>query len=156
MKFQKTYFAKKSTIIKKWLLIDAKNEILGRLASQIAKVLMGKNKLNYTPNMDCGDNIVVINAQKIKFTGKKILKKLYYKHTGYPGGLKQKTALEIINSSFSEKILRFAVTGMMPKESFLARKQLKNLYIYPQTNHNHMGQNPTLVKITKKIKIKKR
>merc|ERR1712100_736497 len=144
MGLQKTYFIKETA--KKWLLINATNITLGRLASQITKVLRGKHKCNYTPFIDCGDNVVIINAKKIKLTGKKLLDKIYYKHTGYPGGLKEKAPSEIINGAFPERLLKIAVKGMMPKNSSLAKRQLKNLYVYPCQNHNHIGQKPKITK----------
>jgi len=145
----KTHFAKPSTISKKWLLVDAKDQILGRLASQIAKVLRGKHKVNYTPHMDCGDNIVVINAKYIKLTGKKLEQKVYYRHTGYPGGLKQRTAGQIIDGKYPTRLLSLAVERMLPKESPLARKQLKNLYIFAEAEHLHAPQKPTLIQLVK-------
>ena len=126
----KTYFAKPSNITKKWLLVDAKNQKLGRLAIQIAKILRGKHKASYTPNMDCGDNIVVINSRYITLTGKKLYQNVYYKHTGYPGGIKENTAHYILSGKYPGRLLSLAVKHPIPKESPLARRQLKNLYIY--------------------------
>ena len=145
----KTYFAKPSTIKKNWLLVDAKDQTLGRLASQISKVLRGKHKADYTPHMDCGDNIVVINAKYVKLTGKKLEQKIYYRHTGFPGGIKQKTAGQILSGKFSTRLLNLAVKRMLPKESPLARKQLKNLYIFADSNHLHEAQKPSLTQLVK-------
>ena len=147
--FGKTYFAKSSNIEKKWLLVDAKDQSLGRLASQIAKILRGKHKVDYTPHMDCGDNIVVINAKHINLTGKKLHQKIYYKHTGYPGGIKQKTAADILNGKHPTRLLNLAVKRMLPKESSLARKQLKNLHIYAEKEHLHQVQKPILLQLIK-------
>jgi large subunit ribosomal protein L13 len=145
----KTYFAKPSTISKKWFLVDAKDQTLGRLASQIAKVLRGKHKVDYTPHMDCGDNIVVINAKYVKLTGKKLEQKTYYRHTGYPGGIKKRTAGQIIEGKFPTRILNLAVKRMLPKESPLARKQLKNLHIFAEAEHLHEAQKPTPIQLVK-------
>jgi large subunit ribosomal protein L13 len=145
----KTYFAKPSTIIKKWILVDAKDQVLGRLASQISKILRGKHKVYYTPHLDCGDNVIVINVKHVKLTGKKFDKKLYYRHTGYPGGIKCQTAGQIIEGTHPTRILSLAVKRMLPKESPLARKQLKNLYIYSELHHPHKAQNPISIKLVK-------
>jgi large subunit ribosomal protein L13 len=145
----KTFFAKPSNIEKKWLLVDAKGKTLGRLASQIAKILRGKHKASYTPNMDCGDNIVVINAKYVHLTGKKMHQKIYYRHTGYPGGIKQRTAYEILEGKHPTRVLNLAVRRMLPKESPLAREQLKNLYLYAGNEHLHQAQNPTPLEIVK-------
>ena len=127
--------------------MDACDCVLGRLASQITKVLRGKNKVDYTPYIDCGDNIVVINASKIKLTSNKSKNKVYYRHTGYPGGIKKNTAANILTGDYSYRVLHHAVKGMLPKESPLARRQMKNLYIYPYSQHNHIAQKPTLISL---------
>ena len=145
-----TYFANPSNIQKSWLLIDAKDQVLGRLSAQIAKILRGKHKPSYTPHMDCGDNIVVINAEKVRLTGKKLQQKVYYKHTGFPGGIKEKTAGEMLNGRYPERMLKLAVKRMLPKESPLARQQFKNLYVYAEENHPHIAQKPKLVNPVKK------
>lgn len=142
-----TYFIKTKEVKKNWMLVDASNSTLGRLATQIAKILMGKNKPYYTPHVDCGDNIVVINAEKIKLTGKKLQDKVYYWHTGYPGGIKQKTANDILTGAHPERVLKKAVERMMPKESPLARKQLRNLYIYQGEKHLHDAQKPVSINL---------
>ncbi|MFQ3307606.1 MAG: large subunit ribosomal protein L13 [Candidatus Midichloriaceae bacterium] len=144
-----TYFANPADVKKDWLLVDANNQVLGRLASQIAKVLRGKHKCYYTPHIDTGDNIVVINAEKIKLTGKKLKQKIYYRHTGYPGGLKERTAFDILSSNRPEELLQLAVKRMMPKESPLARKQLKNLHVYVGEIHAHDAQKPKTINLTK-------
>ena len=145
-----TYFANPSNIQKSWLLIDAKDQVLGRLSAQIAKILRGKHKPSYTPYMDCGDNIVVINAEKVRLTGKKLQQKVYYKHTGFPGGIKEKTAGEMLNGRYPERMLKLAVKRMLPKESPLARQQFKNFYVYAGENHPHIAQKPKLVNPVKK------
>merc|ERR1711934_725216 len=114
------YFTRNATVRKNWFVIDALDAVLGRLASQITKLLRGKNKVYYTPHVNCGDNVVVINAKKIKLTGDKLYKKNYYRYTNHPGGLRKVAALNIKNGLFPERILKNAVTGMMPKESSLA------------------------------------
>ncbi|MDB4831984.1 50S ribosomal protein L13 [Hyphomicrobiales bacterium] len=129
---------------KKWILIDADGIVLGRLASLIASNLRGKNKVIFTPHMDCGDNIIVINAEKVLLTGKKREDKIYYWHTGYPGGIKSKTANEILDGKFPERVLQKAVQRMMPGGP-LSRKQLKNLKIYAGSNHPHEAQQPQIL-----------
>jgi large subunit ribosomal protein L13 len=141
----KTYSAKASEIEKKWVLIDAEGLVVGRLASIIALHLRGKHKTTYTPHMDCGDNVIVINADKVKFTGRKLERKIYYWHTGHPGGVKQRTAGAILGGKYPERILEKAVERMLPKESPLARKQLTHLRIYNAPEHPHAAQNPETI-----------
>lgn len=137
----KTFSAKPSDIEKKWVLIDAKDLVVGRLASIIAYRLRGKHKPSFTPNMDCGDNIVVINADKIIFTGNKRNDKTYYWHTGYPGGIKSRKAHQILDGQHPERVLAKAVERMMPGGP-LSRRQLKNLRIFVGDTHEHEAQNP--------------
>ena len=137
----KTYSAKPSEIDKKWLLVDADGMVLGRLASQVAMILRGKHKPSYTPHMDCGDNVIVINAGKVKLTGKKLKDKIYYWHTGYPGGIKSRTAQKILDGKHPERVLQKAVERMLPKGP-LARQQMKNLKVYAGPEHPHAAQNP--------------
>lgn len=139
----KTYSAKPSEIDKKWLLIDAEGMVVGRLASLIAMRLRGKHKATYTPHMDCGDNIIVINADKAVFTGRKYTDKKYYWHTGYPGGIKERTARAIFEGKFPERIIEKAVQRMMPRGP-LARTQLKNLRVYAGSEHPHEAQQPVV------------
>jgi large subunit ribosomal protein L13 len=139
-----TYSAKESDIEKKWILIDADGIVLGRLASVIASNLRGKNKVIFTPHMDCGDNIIVINAEKVLLTGNKRENKIYYRHTGYPGGIKSNTANEILDGKFPERVLEKAVQRMMPGGP-LSRKQLKNLKIYAGSDHPHEAQQPQIL-----------
>ena len=141
----KTFSAKPSDIDKKWLLINADGLVLGRLASLIAMRLRGKHKPSYTPHVDCGDFVVVINADKVRFTGKKLTDKIYYWHTGHPGGIKERTAGNILGGRFPERILEKAVERMLPKESPLARKQMTHLRIYTTGEHPHAAQNPETI-----------
>ena len=136
---------KPADVTKKWIVIDAENAVVGRLASFIAMRLRGKHLPTYTPNVDCGDFVVVINADKVKFTGKKLTDKIYYWHTGHPGGVKQRTAGGILNGRFPERVLEKAVERMLPKESPLARKQLTHLRVYNAPEHPHEAQNPETI-----------
>ena len=149
-----TNFIKKSEIRNNWLLIDAENVVVGRLASYISKVLRGKNKSQYTPHMDNGDFIVITNVEKIKFTGKKFNKKKYYRHTGYPGGIKTRTPYMIVSKK-PEEILKLAVKRMLPRGP-LAKKQLSKLKMYKGQSHPHEVQNPIIIdfgKMNSKNKI---
>ena len=136
----KTFSATPADIKKKWILIDAEGVVLGRLASIIANRLRGKHKAAFTPHMDCGDNVVVINADKVALTGKKWDDKMYYRHTGYVGGLKSATATEVRNRH-PEDLIRLAVKGMLPRGP-LGRAQLRNLKIYAGAEHPHSAQTP--------------
>ena len=136
---------KPAEVEKKWIVIDAENAVVGRLATFIAKRLRGKHRADYTPNVDCGDVVVVVNADKVKFTGKKLTDKIYYWHTGHPGGVKQRTAGAILNGRFPERVLEKAVERMLPKESPLARKQLTHLRVYNAPEHPHSAQNPETI-----------
>ena len=140
----KTFSAKSTEIEKKWLLIDAEGLVLGRLASHIATVLRGKNKPIFTPHVDCGDNVIVVNAEKVHLTGAKRDNKLYYWHTGYPGGIKSKSASDILDGKFPERVIMKAVQRMLPGGS-LSRKQLKNLKVYAGVEHPHEAQQPMKV-----------
>lgn len=137
-----TVTTKPSEVKKDWVLIDAEGLVVGRVASQIAKILRGKNKAIYTPNIDTGDNVVVINAEKLVMTGKKWDAKKYFWHTGHPGGIKERTARQVIEGRFPERVLEKAVERMMPKDSPLARAQMKKLHIYAGTEHPHTAQQP--------------
>jgi large subunit ribosomal protein L13 len=136
---------KPADVEKKWIVIDAENAVVGRLASFIALRLRGKHRADYTPHVDCGDNVVVINANKVKFTGRKLDQKTYYWHTGHPGGIKERTAGKILTGRFPERILEKAVERMLPKESPLARKQLTHLRIFNGAEHKHEAQNPEVI-----------
>ena len=141
----KTYVAKENEITKGWHLVDAKDKVLGRIATQIAMRLRGKHKPIFTPHADTGDFVIVVNADKIILTGKKWTDKSYYRHSGYPGGLKQTTAKEMLQKK-PEEILRLAVRGMLPKNS-LGRRQLKKLKIYAGPEHPHKAQQPERLEI---------
>jgi large subunit ribosomal protein L13 len=136
---------KPADVEKKWVVIDAENAVVGRLATFIAMRLRGKHRPDYTPNVDCGDHVVVINADKVKFTGRKLQQKTYYWHTGYPGGIKERTADKILGGKFPERILEKAVERMLPKESPLARKQMTHLRIFAGAEHAHQAQSPETI-----------
>ena len=140
----KTYSAKPSEIDKKWLVIDADGLVLGRLASQVALILRGKHKPSFTPHMDCGDNVIVVNAAKVRITGNKAADKTYYWHTGYPGGVKSRTAGQILQGAHPERVVEKAVQRMVPKGP-LGRQQLKNLRVYAGAEHPHEGQQPEVL-----------
>ncbi len=141
----KTKSYKNTDLDKKWLLLDARNETLGRLSSKIASILMGKNKPQYTPHNDLGDYVVVVNAEKIRVTGNKDIQKKYYKHTGYPGGLKSSTFSEIIEKDPENLILK-AVRGMLPKNK-LSSSMISKLKVYEGDDHPHAGQNPIKIEL---------
>lgn len=128
-----------------WVVIDATDVVVGRLASYVAKRLRGKHRADYTPHIDTGDHVVIINADKAKFTGNKLRDKVYYRHTGHPGGIKSTTAGEIMNGRFPERAIEMAVKRMMPKESPLARKQYGKLRVYAGADHPHTAQQPETV-----------
>ena len=142
----KTYSAKPADIEKSWVLIDAEGLVVGRLATIIATRLRGKHKATYTPHMDCGDNVIVVNADKVVLTGNKRRDKTYYWHTGYPGGIKQRTADQLLEGRFPERVLSKAVERMMPGGP-LSRKQMSNLRIYTGTEHPHEAQQPAVLDI---------
>ena len=141
----KTVSANKATVNKEWLLIDAEGEILGRLASTAAKILRGKHKTNYTPHVDCGDNIVIINAEKVRLTGNKLTEKQYVRHTGYPGGQRFATPKELLNRK-PIAVIEHAVKGMLPKNK-LGSALYRNLYVYAGAEHKQTAQNPRLINI---------
>lgn len=140
----KTYNAP-ADVENKWVVIDAEGAVVGRLASYIAKRLRGKHRADFTPHIDTGDHVVVINADKVVFTGNKLKQKTYFRHTGYPGGIKSTTAGEIMSGRFPERALEMAVKRMMPKESTLARKQFSKLRVYSGAEHPHEAQSPETV-----------
>lgn len=141
----KTVSANKATVTKEWLLIDAEGEILGRLASKVAKILRGKNKTNFTPHVDCGDNVIIINAEKIRLTGKKWTDKEYFTYTGYPGGQIITTPEDMLRKK-PEMLIEGAVKGMLPRNR-LSRATLKNLYVYVGNTHPHEAQKPKSIKL---------
>ncbi|MEL6361992.1 MAG: 50S ribosomal protein L13 [Pseudomonadota bacterium] len=143
----KTYTAKAGEVDKKWVLIDGEGLVVGRLASLIALRLRGKHKPIYTPNVDCGDNVIVVNADKVVFTGNKLKDKKFYWHTGYPGGIKERTMEKILGGAHPDRVITKAVERMMPKESPLARQQMTNLRVYAGTDHPHEAQQPEVLDI---------
>ena len=144
--FGNTKLTKTAEIEKKWLLIDGKGLVVGRLASLIALRLRGKHKATFTPHMDDGDNVIVINAEKVVLTGRKLDKKIYYHHTGFAGGIKERSARDLIEGRFPERVVEKAVERMLPRGP-LGRKQLGNLRVYKGGEHPHAAQNPVLVDI---------
>jgi len=134
---------------KKWLLIDADGLVVGRVAAIIANILRGKHKPSFTPHVDCGDHVVVINADKVRFTGNKLKQKVYYKHTGYAGGIKGVTAGKVLEGRFPERVLEKAVERMVPRGP-LGRAQMRALHLYSGTEHPHDGQQPELIDIASK------
>ena len=146
MDIMKTYTATLKDIDKKWLLVDAEDLILGRLAAIVATRLRGKHKPSYTPHMDCGDNVIVINAEKVKLTGNKLSDKTYYHHTGYPGGIKSRTAAGILAGPTPEQVVSKAIERMIPKGP-LGRQQIKNLKVYVGAEHPHEAQQPAFLDI---------
>ena len=136
----KTYIPKLAEIERKWCLVDAEGKVLGRLASRLAQILSGKDKPIYTPHLDVGDFVVVVNAEKVKVTGAKEEKKIYYRHSGYPGGLKERTYEELLSKK-PHDIIRKAVRGMLPKNK-LGRQMFKKLKVYTGSEHPHQAQSP--------------
>jgi len=141
-----TVSAKPADIEKKWILIDADGLVVGRLASIIANRLRGKHKAIYTPHVDCGDNVIVINADKVRFTGRKLTQKMYYRHTGYPGGIKEVRADKVLEGRFPERVLEKAVERMVPRGP-LGRQQMRNLRVYKGTEHPHVAQSPEVLDV---------
>lgn len=144
-----TASVKPADVEKKWLLIDADGLVVGRVAALIASYLRGKHKTTFTPHVDCGDNVIVINAEKIRFTGNKAAKKIYYRHTGYAGGIKEQRAEEILEGRFPERVLQKAVERMLPQGP-LGRQQLRNLRIFKGPEHPHQSQTPEVVDVAGK------
>ena len=142
----KTFSAKPAEVVKKWVLIDAEGVVLGRLASIVANHLRGKHKTTYTPHVDCGDNIIIINAEKIRVTGNKLEDKIYYYHTGHPGGIKERPWGKILSSKHPERLIIKAVERMVPRGP-LGRAQMKNLRVYAGTAHPHEGQTPVTLDV---------
>ena len=140
-----TYIAKEADVVKKWYVIDATDVVLGRMSTEIANILRGKNKPQYAPNVDMGDYVIVVNAEKVAVTGKKLGQKMYYHHSGYTGGLKE-TRLDKMLETHPERVIEHAVKGMLPKNA-LGRKMLKKLHVYAGTEHPHMAQKPENLEI---------
>ncbi len=141
----KTISANDATVEKQWVLIDATDEVLGRLSSQVAKILRGKHKPSYTPHVDCGDNVIIINAEKVKLTGKKLTDKVYVRHTGYPGGQRFATPADFL-SRRPTFVIEKAVKGMLPKTR-LGDAMLRNLRVYAGSEHPHVAQDPKVLKL---------
>lgn len=141
----KTISANKETVTKEWVVVDATDKVLGRLSSQVASILRGKNKTNFTPHVDCGDNVIIINCEKIRLTGKKMNDKQYVRHTGYPGGQRFATP-RILMAKDPRRVLEIAIKGMLPK-SRLGSKMFTNLYVYAGTEHPHQGQQPKTIEL---------
>jgi len=139
----KTVSANKATVEKNWVLVDAKEEVLGRLASKVAKILRGKNKPSFTPHVDCGDNVIIINASQVKLTGNKMTQKKYISHSGYPGGQKTTTPEELFSKQ-PIKVIEKAVKGMLPKNR-LGSELYRNLFVYEGSEHKHEAQKPKKV-----------
>jgi len=144
----KTFSLKKSDIKKKWMLIDAKDAVLGRLAVLSANILRGKNKPEYTPNQDCGDNLIIINSDLVQLTGKKAENKIYYRHTGYPGGIKETTPNKMKEKNKSDEIIKLAIKRMIPSGP-LGKKQLSNCKIFPGELHSLEAQKPIKIDFQK-------
>ncbi|MFI4984277.1 MAG: 50S ribosomal protein L13 [Rickettsiales bacterium] len=151
-----THILKKADLKKNWVLIDAKDIVLGRLSAEVAKMLRGKHKANYSENLDNGDNIVIINSKEVALTGKKREDEVFYWHTGHPGGVKERTLGERLDSRFPERVVIKAVERMMPKDSPLARKQMKALHVYGGAEHPHEAQQPVALDLAAKNKKNKR
>jgi len=141
----KTVSANKATVNKEWVVIDATDQVLGRLASRIALILRGKNKVNYTPHVDCGDNVIVINANKVRLTGNKLTDKVYVRHTGYPGGQRFATPKELLNRK-PLAVVEHAVKGMLPKNR-LGAELFRNLFVYEGSEHPHEAQQPKKINL---------
>ena len=143
---KQTRSIKPAEVEKKWHLIDADGLVVGRLATIVANILRGKHKPSYTPHVDCGDHVIIINADKVKFTGKKMADKTYYKHTGYPGGIKETSPEKVLEGRFPARVLEKAVERMIPRGP-LGRQQMRALHLYNGTEHPHDGQNPEVIDV---------
>ena len=143
----KTISANKATVQKEWVLVDATDLVLGRLGSEVAKILRGKYKPNYTPHVDCGDNVIIINADKVKLTGSKWTDRIYLRHTGYPGGQRETTPEQMMKKS-PERLIKKVVKGMLPKNR-LGAKLLGNLYVFAGAEHNMQAQQPKQIELHK-------
>lgn len=141
----KTIYANKATVNKEWVVVDATDQVLGRLCSKVAKLLRGKYKTNFTPNVDCGDNVIIINAEKIKMTGNKWSDRIYIRHTGYPGG-QRRTTPEIVLKKDPMRLYRMVVKGMLPKNR-LGDAIIKNMFVYAGSEHPHAAQSPKEIDI---------
>src|SRR5690554_7381132 len=140
-----TYMANDANVERKWLVVDAEGQTLGRLASEVAAILRGKHKPTYTPHVDTGDHVIIVNADKVHLTGNKLNDKMYYRHSGHPGGLKARTANEMRTNN-PERMIELTVKGMLPKNS-LGRKMIKKLHVYAGPEHKHQAQNPEVYEL---------
>jgi len=140
-----THITKSADVVKKWYVVDAQGKTLGRLASEIAKILRGKHKPIFQPHVDCGDNVIIVNAEKVEFTGNKLDQKIYWRHSGYIGGLKTRTLREQLKRQ-PEEVLRHAIKGMLPKGA-LGRAIFKKLHVYAGGEHKHQAQKPEVLEI---------
>lgn len=140
-----TYMANAGQVDRKWFVVDAEGKTLGRLATEVATVLRGKHKPTFTPHVDCGDNVIIINAEKVHLTGNKLNDKIYYRHSLHPGGLKQRTALEM-RTNYSTQMLELAIKGMLPKGR-LGRQMAKKLHVYAGSEHPHQAQKPEVMEL---------
>ncbi|WP_217588897.1 50S ribosomal protein L13 [Lentibacillus saliphilus] len=140
-----TFMANEANVERKWYVIDAEGKRLGRLSSEVAAILRGKNKPTYTPHVDTGDHVIIINAEKIELTGNKMNDKMYYRHTNHPGGLKERNAAEM-QAKYPERMLELSIRGMMPKGP-LGRKMFKKLHVYKGSEHNHQAQQPEVYEL---------
>ena len=143
---KQTRSIKPAEVEKKWHVIDAEGLVVGRLATIVANLLRGKHKPTYTPHVDCGDHVIILNAGKVRFTGKKLADKVYYRHTGYAGGIKAVTAEKVLDGKFPERVIEKAVERMVPRGP-LGRVQMKNLHLYNGTDHPHAGQQPEVLDV---------
>ncbi len=142
----KTISANKETAQKEWVVVDATDMILGRMSSEVAKILRGKHKPNYTPHVDCGDNVIIVNADKVRMTGDKLNSRVYYRYSGYAGGQRGQTAADIVNRKGSEELIRRVVKGMLPKNR-LGSKLINNLHIFGGAEHNMQAQQPKQIEL---------
>ena len=141
-----TFTQKPADVTKKWVLIDAEGLVVGRLASIVANILRGKNKPTFTPHVDDGDNVIIVNAAKVALTGKKYTDKMYYWHTGHPGGIKERTARDLLEGRFPERVVEKAIERMIPRGP-LGRRQMKNLKVYAGAEHPHEAQQPVVLDV---------
>jgi large subunit ribosomal protein L13 len=140
-----TFMANAQNIERKWYVVDAEGKTLGRLATEVASILRGKHKPTYTPHVDTGDHVIILNASKIELTGKKLTDKIYYRHSLHPGGLKQRTALEM-RTNYPERMLELAIKGMLPKNT-LGRQMFSKLHVYAGSEHPHQAQKPEVYEL---------
>jgi large subunit ribosomal protein L13 len=151
----RTYVMKPAEVDKKWVVVDADGVVLGRLAAEVAKILRGKHRATYTPHVDCGDNVIVVNAEKVRLTGNKLKDKVFYWHTNHPGGVKQRTMGQILGGKYPERVITKAVERMVPRGP-LGRRQMRNLRVYAGPAHPHEAQQPTVLDIARRNAKNKR